>query len=301
MYNKQTISPFAALEKRAFGRLLGSLGGKALGAVARNPLKTMAVGAGLGGLANTTPGQGFIDTAAGKLNAGVTGAINGLRSNLAGGAALLTGGDATAAKNQAWNAGQEYINQQNARADTGWNKATGWLGGAKARVERPLTTAGAGIEGARQGFEQGGFGGALQGAGGAINDQWNRATKQINQLDQQATTGVLQGGQPVAPQPTPAAPAPQSAPAGPSANPMENIMSAGQISINPSAGGFNPAAMSAPTPAAPTPGQLSQFQRGTTTPFNPKSQLDIQKMRALMAGQRNWADNSAARQMLAGQ
>ena len=60
-----------------------------------------------------------------------------------------------------------------------------------------------------------------------------------------------------------------------------------------------PAAPAAPAAPAggPTAEQIAQFQKGTASTFNPNSWLDRNKMNALLSGNKNWADNAAARAM----
>lgn len=76
---------------------------------------------------------------------------------------------------------------------------------------------------------------------------------------------------------------------------------------NPSKPGLLAAAPAAPTStkststssSAPvgqfTPEMLAQFQRGTASKFNPKSRMDMFKMRRLASGQKDWASNPAYR------
>ena len=68
--------------------------------------------------------------------------------------------------------------------------------------------------------------------------------------------------------------------------------------LNASAGG-TVAAQKAPASTGPSAEQLEQFRKGTTTKFNPKSDLDRRKMDALIAGNKGWASNQAARGAMA--
>lgn len=200
------LTPFAALEKRAFfggaARLIGKgiMGaGGALGrTIAKHPGKALLGGGAAAAAANTTVGGGLWDTMAGKFNAGVANALGGLKANMAAAGSLFSG-DPTKAKNDAWNANQKYVQQQQQRADQGYNKATGWLGGAANRVAQPFQTIGAGLHGLGA---EGGIGNKLEAAGRGINHAWNRSNEYIQRNDRQATTGIKQ---PMPGQPTPQA------------------------------------------------------------------------------------------------
>ena len=67
-----------------------------------------------------------------------------------------------------------------------------------------------------------------------------------------------------------------------------------QNKLTASAGGTVPA-QKAPSSVGPSAEQIAAFRKGTTTKFNPKSQLDRAKMEAMIAGNKDWSENQGAR------
>lgn len=291
-------TPFASLEKAAFGRLIGRGLGAAARMVGRNPVKSLAAGTAGYAAANSEPGQNFTDSMAGKFNAAKTNALQGLAATGAGVGAVLSGraDEAGQAADKKWNEYEQYKNQQNQRADQGWNKATGYLEGAGNRLAKPFAMIGAGV----QGLSEGGWAGAAE----ALNNQAQASNGMIAANDKQVATGQQQSWDPSASAPVRKAPTTPATPAAPAA-PANPVAAAPATPAAPAA----PAAQSpaprledaiktigaSPNSGGPIQAQLEQFRRGTGTRFNPKSWLDRNKMNALMSGNRNWSDNQSAR------
>ena len=270
-------------------------------------------------------GSGALEYAGNKVKSVGNAAAAGLGSIGAGIGAGLSGGGlrgAADAMDSTYNAGMATAKQQGAAADAGWNKMN--AGGVRAgqQIENfgngmseyvgnslgAPTDVSVGLRSVGAGLGAGLSGGGLRGAADAMDSVYNSGKAQQSQMLGSADAGwnkmtnnggatnpnpdpnpwnrVPAGGSafaslgPSAPQPAAQVAAP------PAATPGGTAAQAGQIA----APVTTPAAQS-----APTPGQLQQFQGGTTTPFNPKSPLDKAKMQGLMGGQKNWADNAWAR------
>lgn len=193
-------SPFATLEKAAFGRLLARGLGAAGKMITRNPLTSLAGGAAGYAAANSTPGQNLIDSMKGKVNAFGADAMKNLATTGAAVGAGLSaasrgdwGGAAQAAQQAAdakYNQMGQYVDQQRARADQGWNKGTGQLAGVANRIAQPLAVIGAGVKG----FSEGG----VDGMADAIKTQGIASRGMIEANDRQAATGQLQSFDPAA-------------------------------------------------------------------------------------------------------
>jgi hypothetical protein len=220
--------------------------------------------------------KGFGESALGNLYAATTRALAPASATAAG--LMNITGDATAAKNQSYNAEQARARAQQLAADKGYNRATGTVDAATSRMAKPIAM---GIA-------------ALGGGSAALDNQRTASDQVIAEADEQRRTGMLPG---TGAAPTQAAAAPAAAkfvdPPAPAAAP------AAAKFVGPPAPAPAPAA--AATPAAPTGGptaeQIAQFQKGTASKFNPNSWLDRNKMQAMQSGSKNWADNSAARAM----
>jgi len=250
--------------------------------------------------------KGFGESALGNLDAATTRALAPARATVAGVKNIF--GDATAAKNQSYNADQALARSQQLAADKGYNRATGTVDAATSRMAKPIAM---GIA-------------ALGGGSAALDNQRTASDQVIAEADEQRRTGMLPGTG-AAPTQAAAAPAPAAAkfvgpPAPAAAAPAAKFVGppapapAAAAAPNPFTftapkgvmGGVGPAAAPAAAPAAPaapastggpTAEQIAQFQKGTASKFNPNSWLDRNKMQAMQSGGKNWADNSAARAM----
>lgn len=168
--------------------------------IARNPGKALAGGAAGYAAANSTPGQNFIDSVAGKVNAARTDALQGLATTGAAVGAGLSaasqgdwGGAAQAAQQAAdnkYNQYEQYANQQRTRADQGWNKGTGQLAGVGNRIARPLAVTAAGVRGLWEG--------GVDGMADAIKTQGIASGGMIEANDKQVATGQQQEFDPAA-------------------------------------------------------------------------------------------------------
>jgi hypothetical protein len=128
-------------------------------------------------------GQTF-QAAGNKISAGVQGALQSTKSNLAGAGALLTGEGFRGAANAAdksWNDSSKDINAANQRAAGHEQTAAGLSGEFQAGLARPLQAAG----GAFRGFLSGG----LRGAADGQDQGWNAGTKNINAAKSQIAQG----------------------------------------------------------------------------------------------------------------
>lgn len=262
---------------------------------------------------------------------GIRAVGSGIGAGLTGGG--LRG--AADAMDSTYNAGMAKVNQQSAAADAGWDKMNAGGARAGQQIEnatngvsefvgnsvsRP-STAGIGLRSVGSAIGAGLSGGGLRGAADAMDSTWNAGKAQQAQVQGAADAGwnkmVNNGGatNPNDPEmgnriaqglrgvgsvvnPLPAVGAAFGA-LGSQAGAAQ-ATSAPTVGVTPPVAAPAPAAVAPPPaapvqPAAPTPGQLQQFQGGTATPYNAQSPLDKAKMQGLMGGQQNWSDNAWAR------
>ena len=149
--NRQRITPFAALEKRAF--LQG--------------IKDM--------------GNGMYNSAAGAVNAGIGKATQGLQANTAGVLGALSGNQSfNDAKTQQWNqTGALAADQQN-RSEAGKQQMYGNGNSMLTRATNGIAANAAGVAGALSGNTS---------FNTAKNDQWNRAAEGLEVSDSMANAG----------------------------------------------------------------------------------------------------------------
>lgn len=309
------VSPFAALEKRAFGQWINNKVDGAWNGVRDNVVNPLAAAA--NGVA-TNAGNYVHDIK--QMGSGIADAASGIGKQVVNGATALPNAISGALQGgmDAYNSKGTLGSVLGGAVDGGWNSAQKSVTDSVNNLNQTI----GGVKDVAQASVNAPFN-ALKTIGGAGEVAGRALTAQPMAIYSGIAGAVNAPG--ATPPPTPAAPAASAPiqPAGPpaSAKPMpaagtpvapgmatDERMHA-QNKLNPSAGGTVAPQKAAPgitqsvvsqhPTGVPTAGDLAKFRQGTASTFDPKSALDRAKMQALMQGNSAWAANMGARGAMA--